>query len=90
MANLQAICDVLEGKVRGMPVAVSLFYEEIPAAYQGMKVDPCQILRHAMDDGKLAYFDREYQDCVHGAYITGVHRFLLDADDPFPTGFLLE
>lgn len=24
------------------------------------------------------------------AYITGVHRFLLDADDPFPTGFLLE
>ena len=44
-----------------------------PQGFEGMKVDPCQILRHAMDDGKLVYFDREHQDCVHGAYITGVH-----------------
>ncbi len=74
MTNLAKICEVLEGKIRGKPVAVSLFPTDIPPAYQGMKVDPCQILRHAMDDGKLAYFDREHQDCVHGAFITGVHE----------------
>ncbi|MEH6549322.1 MAG: DUF169 domain-containing protein [Pseudomonadales bacterium] len=74
MANLQKVCEVLEGKVRGKPVAITLFKDEIPSSYEGMKVDPCQILRHAMDDGKTVYFDRENQDCVHGAYITGVHE----------------
>lgn len=72
--NISGICKVLEGKVRGNPVAVSLFPKEIPEAYQAIKVDPCQILRHAMDDGKRVHFDREYQDCIHGAYITGVHE----------------
>lgn len=74
MPDIKAICAVLEGKIRGNPVAVSLFEKEIPPQYQGLKVDPCQILRHAMDDGTLAYFDREHQDCVHGAFITGVHE----------------
>jgi len=68
------IYRVLEGKIRGNPVAISLFYEKIPAEYDAMKVDPCQILRHAMDDGKRVYFDKTNQDCVHGAYITGVHE----------------
>ena len=72
--NIQGICEVLDGKVRGKPVAITKFVDEIPASYDGMKVDPCQILRHAMDDGKRVYFDREHQDCVHGAYITGVHE----------------
>jgi uncharacterized protein (DUF169 family) len=67
------ICRVLEGKVRGRPVAISHFDQHPPAGFEGMKVDPCQILRHAMDDGKRVYFDREHQDCTHGAYITGVH-----------------
>jgi uncharacterized protein (DUF169 family) len=71
--DTQAICKVLEGKVRGKPVAISRFEQEPPAGFQGLKVDPCQILRHAMDDGKRVYFDREHQDCIHGAYITGVH-----------------
>lgn len=72
--NIQGICEVLEGKVRGKPVAISQFKEHIPTSYNGLKVDPCQILRHAMDDGKRVYFDREHQDCIHGAYITGVHE----------------
>jgi len=72
--NTKGICEVLAGKIRGKPVAITQFVEEIPADYNGMKVDPCQILRHAMDDGKRVYFDREHQDCVHGAYITGVHE----------------
>ncbi len=72
--NIQGICDVLDGKVRGKPVAITKFVDEIPSSYDGIKVDPCQILRHAMDDGKRVYFDRENQDCIHGAYITGVHE----------------
>ncbi|MEH6580341.1 MAG: DUF169 domain-containing protein [Halioglobus sp.] len=71
--NKEKICDVLKGKVRGKPVAISRFKQQPPAGFEGLKVDPCQILRHAMDDGKRVYFDREHQDCVHGAYITGVH-----------------
>jgi len=71
--NTEKICEVLEGKIRGSAVAISRFEDQPPAGFEGMKVDPCQILRHAMDDGKRVYFDREHQDCVHGAYITGVH-----------------
>ncbi len=26
-----------------------------------------------MDDDRAVFFDREHQDCLHGAYITGVH-----------------
>jgi uncharacterized protein (DUF169 family) len=72
--NIAEICEVLEGKVRGRPVAVTHFPEGIPDSYSGVKVDPCGILRYAMDDGEVVYFDREHQDCVHGAYITGVHE----------------
>jgi uncharacterized protein (DUF169 family) len=71
--NKEAICKVLAGKVRGRPVAIGRIEQQPPPDFNGMKVDPCQILRHAMDDGKRVYFDREHQDCLHGAYITGVH-----------------
>jgi uncharacterized protein (DUF169 family) len=71
--NNEKICAVLKGKIRGKPVAISRFEQNPPSGFEGLKVDPCQILRHAMDDGKRVYFDREHQDCVHGAYITGVH-----------------
>ncbi|MEZ5561742.1 MAG: DUF169 domain-containing protein [Gammaproteobacteria bacterium] len=72
--DIAGICGVLAGKIRGNPVAISLFKEQIPPDYTGIKVDPCQILRHAMDDGKIVYFDRSHQDCLHGAFITGVHE----------------
>ncbi len=38
-----------------------------------------------MDDGKAVYFDREHQDCLHGAYITGVHP----GNDQISSGRLL-
>ncbi|MFT6958628.1 MAG: hypothetical protein ACJAYC_003648 [Halieaceae bacterium] len=71
--DIEKICKVLEGRIRGKPVAISRFVDHPPSGFEGLKVDPCQILRHAMDDGRRVYFDREHQDCVHGAYITGVH-----------------
>ncbi len=71
--DTKAICEVLDGRIRGRPVAISRFEKIPPGGFDGMKVDPCQILRHAMDEGKRVYFDREHQDCIHGAYITGVH-----------------
>ncbi len=83
--DIKGICEVLEGKVRGKPVAISMFKEEIPEAYTGIKVDPCQILRHAMDDDKVVFFSREYQDCLHGAYITGVH----EGNEQMRTGSIL-
>ncbi len=70
--DAERICQVLAGKIRGKPVAISRFEEAPPPGFSGLKVDPCQILRHAMDEGKRVYFDREHQDCIHGAYITGV------------------
>ncbi len=72
--DVAGICAVLAGKIRGNPVAISLFHARIPPDYVALKVDPCQILRHAMDDGKTVYFDRTHQDCLHGAFITGVHE----------------
>ncbi len=72
--NIDAICQVLEGKIRGKPVAVTHFPDAIPDSYEGVMVDPCGILRYAMDEEKVVYFDRTHQDCLHGAFITGVHE----------------
>ena len=83
--NITGICEVLEGKIRGNPVAITKFVDEIPDNYDGLKVDPCQILRHAMDDGKRVYFSREHMDCIHGGFITGVH----EGNDQIQSGRLL-
>ena len=83
--NSGRICEVLAGKVRGKPVAIASFDATPPPGFDGLKVDPCQILRHAMDDGKRVYFDRQHQDCLHGAYITGVH----EGNDQIRSGRLL-
>jgi uncharacterized protein (DUF169 family) len=72
--DIAGICEVLEGKVRGNPVAITHFPDGISEGYHARKVDPCAILRHAMDEGERVYFDRENQDCIHGAYITGLHE----------------
>ncbi len=72
--DIEGIVNALDGKVRGRPVAVSLFQDDIPDEYVGRKVAPCAILRFARDQGERCYFDREHQDCLHGAYITGVHE----------------
>lgn len=74
MATLNEIAKVLEGKVRGKPAAISLFYDAIPEAYQGRKIDPCGIVRCAMDLNELVYVDREHQDCLSGAFTAGFHE----------------
>ena len=74
MASFMEMHDILHGKVRGNPVGISLFKEEIPEPYKGIKVDPCAIIRSAMDQGEIVHIDRENQDCITGAYTAGVHE----------------
>jgi len=74
MLDLNALDDSLRGKVRGNPVAVSLFYSEIPKTYQKKKVVPCSIVRHAMDKGEVVSFDKHHHDCTTGVYTAGVHE----------------
>ncbi len=73
MVDLIELTDLLvrKGKVRGNPVGMNLFRDEIPAAYQGRRVDPCAIVRHAMNDGERVYVDAEYHDCIAGSYNAG-------------------
>ena len=35
----QGICEVLNGKVRGKPVAISRFEDKPPTGFDGLKVD---------------------------------------------------
>ena len=74
MTDLNALNDSLMGKVRGNPVAVSLFYSEIPETYQKKKVVPCSIVRHAMDKNEVVSFDKYHHDCTTGVYTAGVHE----------------
>jgi uncharacterized protein (DUF169 family) len=74
MAGFMEMHDILHGKVRGNPVGISLFYDEIPEAYQGIKVDPCAIIRSAMDNDDIVHVDREHQDCMTGAFTGGFHE----------------
>ena len=74
MIDLKELSDSLAGKVRGNPVAISLFKEEIPKPYEQKKVVPCSIVRHAMDKGEIVSFDRHHHDCTTGVYTAGVHE----------------
>lgn len=74
MTDLKKVAEILKGKVRGKPAAISLFYDEIPESYQGKKIDPCGIVRAAMDLDEIVYVDRTYQDCVSGAFTGGFHQ----------------
>ena len=74
MIDLKELSDSLAGKVRGNPVAISLFKEEIPKPYEQKKVVPCSIVRHAMDKGEIVSFDKHHHDCTTGVYTAGVHE----------------
>lgn len=74
MIDFKEISESLIGKVRGNPVAISLFKEEIPEVYQKKKVVPCSIVRHAMDKGEIVSFDKHHHDCTTGVYTAGVHE----------------
>ena len=70
MTDFKAIMDVLikKGKVRGKPVAISLFKDSIPDGYEPIQDTPCAIVRFAMDEGKKVYFDADHQDCLVGLH----------------------
>ena len=72
MIDFKKLSESLVGKVRGNPVAISLFKEEIPPSYQQQKVVPCSIVRHAMDKGEIVSFDQHHHDCTTGVYTAGV------------------
>ncbi|MDJ0926226.1 MAG: DUF169 domain-containing protein [Gammaproteobacteria bacterium] len=78
MTIFQDLHDVLHGKVRGHPVGISLFVDDIPERYRARRVDPCAIVRLAMDDGEIVYIDREHHDCTVGVFTGGMHEGTAD------------
>jgi uncharacterized protein (DUF169 family) len=74
MTDVKSITDMLitKGKVRGKPVAISLFRDTIPDGYEPIDGEPCSIIRSAMDEGKKVYFDADHHDCLVGAYHAGM------------------
>ena len=67
-----ALCRVLEGKIRGKPVAVTMFREEVHPAYEASpKVDACGILRIARDEERAVHMSSGGHDCSHGEYLLG-------------------
>ncbi|MBT8443266.1 MAG: DUF169 domain-containing protein, partial [Gammaproteobacteria bacterium] len=72
MTVFKAIDDALFGNVRGHPVGISLFHDEIPAAYAARKAVPCAIVRLAMDDEDICYIDGQNHDCITGVFTGGM------------------
>ena len=74
MVDLKEIAELLrtKGKVRGNPVGISLFRDEIPQGYEPIQEPPCAIVRLAMDDGLKVYFDAEHHDCLVGMHHAGI------------------
>ena len=74
MTDFKFITDILvaKAKVRGKPVAISLFRETIPDGYEPIESEPCTIIRHAMEEGKKVYFDADHHDCLVGVYHAGM------------------
>jgi len=74
MADFQALHDALHGNVRGHPVGLTLFHDEIPDSYAVKSIVPCALVHLAMDNEEICYFDGQHQDCTTGAFTAGVHE----------------
>lgn len=72
--NFKEFSDLLKqkGKIRGNPVAVTLFRESVPQDYEPIQDTPCSIIRYAMDEGRKVYFDAEHHDCLVGVHHAGI------------------
>ena len=83
MTDLKKISEILvtKGKIRGKPVAISLFRDKIPDGYEPIESEPCTIIRYAMEEGKKVYFDADHHDCLVGVYHSGMQ--VVDFDIPF-------
>ncbi len=82
--DLVALADLLrrKGRVRGNPVAITLVRGDVPAAYEGRAVEPCAVVRHAMDLGERVYVDAEHHACLAGAWQAG----FVDVPEDIRTG----
>jgi uncharacterized protein (DUF169 family) len=60
MVNFKEISELLvkKGKVRGKPVAITLFRDAVHPAYEPIQDTPCAIIRYAMDEGKKSILMR--------------------------------
>ena len=63
---------IKRGKVRGKPIGISLFRDEIPEGYEPIQDVPCSIVRYARDEGKKVYFDADHHDCLVGVHHAGI------------------
>ena len=74
MTDFKTVSEILvnKGKVRGKPVAISLFRDSIPEGYEPIQSEPCTIVRYAMEEGKKVYFDAEHYDCLVGVHHAGM------------------
>jgi uncharacterized protein (DUF169 family) len=74
MTDLKKISEILvkKAKVRGNPVAISLFQDKVPDGYEPIQDTPCSIVRYAMDEGRKVYFDAEHHDCLVGVHHAGI------------------
>jgi uncharacterized protein (DUF169 family) len=74
MADWKELCELImkKTKVRGKPVAISLFRDSIPAGYEPIQEPPCAIVRFAMDEGRKVYFDADHHDCYVGVHHSGI------------------
>lgn len=74
MKDFRLISDLLKkkGKVRGKPVAISLFRDDIPDGYEPIQDTPCSIIRYAMDEDRKVYFDADHHDCLVGVHHAGI------------------
>lgn len=74
MTDFKKLSEILitKGKVRGKPVAISLFRDAVPAGYEPIQDTPCAIVRYAMDEGRRVYFDADHHDCLVGVHHAGI------------------
>lgn len=72
--DLQRVNDALVNKikVRGNPVAISFIKDKPFPGYEPVQDCPCSIVRYAMDEGKMVYFDETHNDCLVGVHHAGI------------------
>jgi uncharacterized protein (DUF169 family) len=84
--DIEGICKGLEGKIRGKPVAVTIFRDAVHPSYAASeRVDACAILRIARDEDRAVHMNRDNHDCSHGSFLTGFD----EGDELIASGRLL-
>lgn len=72
MKVFEALDEALFGNVRGHPVAISLFRDEVPEPYAARRAVPCAIVHLAMDNEDICYIDQQHHDCITGVFTGGM------------------